>query len=134
MEKINRKISREKAVIGIYQYLLTECDLESIYAYLESESILVKNESNLDFSKSLVNAVIENKNELMAAISEHLKSGWSFERLGYIERAILLVASCEMIKLDMPKTIIINEAVELCKTYCDDESYKYINGVLNSII
>ena len=58
---------------------------------------------------------------------------WKFKRLGYVEQAILIIACCEL-DLDVsPKAIVIDEAVTLAKKYCDEETYKLINGVLDHL-
>ena len=57
-------------------------------------------------------------------------NGWSFDRLGYTEQAILLLALAEL-ALDNDKKVVINEAVELAKQFCDDKAFKLINGVLD---
>ena len=51
-----------------------------------------------------------------------------------MERAILLIATCELLESELPKTIVINEAVINAKKFCDDDSYKFINGVLSQVI
>ena len=58
---------------------------------------------------------------------------WSFDRLSYIDQSILL-AACSEISLGLnDKPVIIDEAVILSKKYSDEESYKYINGVLDKL-
>ena len=71
--------------------------------------------------------------EMQKLLEKHLKKGWTFERLSVMERAILLIAACELLESDLPKTIVINEAVVNAKKFCDDESYKFINGILGHI-
>ena len=66
-------------------------------------------------------------------IAENLK-GWTLERLSKIDLAILRLACYEIIFLeDIPKNVSINEGIELAKKYSDDESRKFINGLLDSI-
>lgn len=57
-------------------------------------------------------------------------NGWTFDRLGYTEQAILLLSLAE-IALGNDKKIVINEAVELSKQFCDEKAFKLINGVLD---
>lgn len=66
-------------------------------------------------------------------INAYLRDDWSFERLGYIEKAILLMACCELDLETAPKAIVIDEAITLAKKYCDDETYRLINGVLDHL-
>ena len=65
-------------------------------------------------------------------INKNLKD-WSFDRLGYIEQAILLLATHEITAGEVQKPVVINEAVEFAKKYCDEDSYKFINGVLDRL-
>ncbi len=50
-----------------------------------------------------------------------------------MELAILLVGCYELLETEQGKEVIINEAVELSKKYCDEDAYKFINGLLNKI-
>ena len=116
MEKTRRQIAREKATIGVYQNLLVDSSLEDILTFLSEETTL------------------QNKESYQTLIEKHLKKGWKFERLSMMEKAILMIAACELLESDLPKTIVINEAVLNAKKFCDDDSYKFINGVLGQII
>ncbi len=134
MEKTRRQIAREKATIGIYQNLLVESSLEEIITFLSEDKTLTGNQETMDFAKWLVETTIQNKDSYQELIGKHLKKGWTFERLSVMERAILMIATCELLESELPKTIIINEAVLNAKKFCDDDSYKFINGVLSQVI
>lgn len=134
MEKSRRQTAREKAMISIYQHMLVDNSLEQIDEYISSDKTIAKNEETYAFCRSLIELTLLNFEQYKNEISKHLKKGWNFERLSFVERAILLIATCELLDTDLEKTIIINEAVVLSKTYCDEESYKFINGVLHSLI
>ena len=77
---------------------------------------------------------MKNQESYEKLLNKFLKKGWTFDRLGVMERAILLIATCELLESDLPKKIIINEAVINAKEFCDDDSYKFINGVLSQVI
>ena len=51
-----------------------------------------------------------------------------------MEQAILLIAICEIMESDLDERIIINEAVINAKAFCDETSYKFINGVLHKVL
>ena len=133
MEKSRRKLAREKATIGIYQYLLVDHSIDEIIDYLKKEKDIKKNEDTLQFATWLVETTIANKDSYIEVLSKYLKDGWQFERLGVIEQAIMLIATCELLESDLPKKIVINEAVVNAKTFCADDSYKFINGVLSQL-
>ncbi|EOX5888057.1 transcription antitermination factor NusB, partial [Campylobacter coli] len=56
------------------------------------------------------------------------------EKLGHIERAILRLGAYELLFTDTPNAIVINEAIELAKELANDNSPKFINGVLDTLV
>ncbi|WP_041139294.1 transcription antitermination factor NusB [Beduini massiliensis] len=134
MAKTRRQIARETAMIAIYQYLLVDHSLEEIEAYISENKTIMEDEATYTFCKTLIDTTLLNLDQYRNEISKHLKKGWTWERLSKMEQAILLVATSEMLDSDLAKGVIINEAILIAKTYCDEESYKYINGVLHSLI
>ncbi|MEG0423116.1 MAG: transcription antitermination factor NusB, partial [Erysipelotrichaceae bacterium] len=66
-------------------------------------------------------------------LNKALKKDWQFDRLGFVEQAILLLACCELDLETTQKPIIIDEAITLTKKYCDEETYKLVNGVLDQL-
>lgn len=134
MERTRRRLAREKAIIGIYQNILVEASFEDIINYLKEDDVLSELPEAMEFSSWLVRTTLEHKDSYYQLLSRYLKKGWTFERLGKMEQAILLVATCELLESDLPKKIVINEAVTNAKKFCDDDSYKFINGVLGQII
>ncbi|BCU09467.1 transcription antitermination factor NusB [Microcystis aeruginosa] len=71
-----------------------------------------------------------------AGIEQELTSAlvdWQLHRLPRIDRDILQIAVAEMLYLDLPQKVAINEAIELAKRYSDDEGYRFINGVLRRV-
>ena len=134
MGKTRRQVAREKAVIGIYQHLVVDASLEEIEAYTLTSKTLSNDEPSFQFCKDLIEATLLHMDQYREEISKHLKKGWKINRLSYMEQAILLVAACEILEFDIDKRIVINEAVLIAKEYCDEDSYKFINGVLHSLI
>lgn len=132
--KTRRQIAREMAVIGIYQYLLVHNTYDDIVGFLKEDKTLYENPESLTFSEWLVQKTLEHEESYVQLLSKHLKKDWTFDRLSVMERAILLVATCELLESELPKTIVINEAVILAKRFCDDDSYKFVNGILSQII
>lgn len=89
---------------------------------------------NNTYFMSVVEKFIDYKTIIDKDISDNLKK-WDIERLGKVELAILRLAVTEMVYIeDIPHKVSINEAVELAKTFADDNAPKYINGVLASIL
>ena len=80
----------------------------------------------------VVRQAIENTDRYHSYIDEVL-DGWTFDRLGYIEQAILLNGCAEFDLKQESMQVIIDEYVRLAKDFCDKDSYKLINGVLDKI-
>lgn len=130
MEKIRKRLIREKAVIAIYQYELIGTTEDEIEEYLKSDKKLEKDE--YQYCLEFILKIIENIDIYRERIISCLKTGWTIDRLSKMELAILIVGVHELLE-GGNKTVIINEAIEASKKYCDDQSYKYINGVLNKL-
>ena len=132
--KSQRRLAREKACIAVYQNLLVEATLDEMIKYILDDSKLNEDEEALNYAKSIIDQVLENKEQYQTEIEKHIKTGWSWDRLGFMEKAVLLVGCAEMLDLELDKKIVINEAVNLSKKYCSEDSYKLINGILGAII
>ena len=76
-------------------------------------------------------AVIDSRDALDAEIKP-LLANWSFDRISSCTKLILRLALWELIHEDISPNIVINEAVELAKCFAEDDSYKFINGVLDN--
>lgn len=87
-------------------------------------------EEDIAYIRDKSKAIMDSVEELDAVIAAYSK-GWKVERLGKTELAILRVAAYEILKDDdIPKSVAINEAVELAKAYSPDEAPRFINGIL----
>lgn len=82
------------------------------------------------------NSLIDNMEADKESITEKINSclmDWSFARLGYLERSILLLGFTEMSKFhEIPLNVSLDEWVDIAKDYCGEEAKKLINGVLNN--
>ncbi|MEG0077393.1 transcription antitermination protein NusB [Anaerorhabdus sp.] len=125
---MDRHIEREKSMICLYQELLTHRDLSGIV----EDIYLVPVKEVSEFSQTLIFNSFENKERYIGYINNVLDE-WTFDRLGYIEQAILLIACTEFDRQIAETPVIINEAVLLAKKYGDDNAYKLINGVLDRL-
>ncbi len=85
------------------------------------------------FTWDLLNGFESNCDSIDAKIKSNLVN-WSIERLSITDRNILRIAIAEMLFLDTPPKVAINEAVDLGKKYSTKESAAFINGVLDSIL
>jgi transcription antitermination protein NusB len=76
--------------------------------------------------------VVERREELDEQIKPYLKN-WKLERLGCCTRLILRMALWELQQLDAIPSVIINEAIELAKSFAEKDAYKFINGILDEM-
>lgn len=142
---MSRKTSRECAFKIVFTTLFKALENDA-----ENENIIAKNanidieefslENNLtsgeDFSfcNSLVIKTLENKQEIETILERNI-TGYSANRVYKIDKAILMIAVCELKFMDDPAVaVIINEAIELSKKYSSEKSYSFINGVLSKIV
>ena len=84
----------------------------------------------LRFANTLVEATEANMDEIDARLKQNLEH-WKLERLSVVVRNLMRMAVCEMIVLgEVPFQVVINEAVELARSFSDEESAKFVNSVL----
>lgn len=89
--------------------------------------------ANLSYLIRLIEELIKNRKKIDKVIKKNLKD-WKLNRLHLLERAILRVATCELLYFpDIPPKVVIDEAIEIAKEYTDDAGRRFINGVLNGI-
>ncbi|MFL9931969.1 transcription antitermination factor NusB [Paraburkholderia sp. RL18-103-BIB-C] len=128
--KSARRRSRELATQGLYQWLLSDSPAGEIDAQLRGAQGFDKaDHEHLD---AILHGVIRDSEALSAAIAPCLDR--PLEQLSPVERAVLLVAAFELKNhVDIPYRVVINEAVELAKTFGGADGYKYVNGVLDKL-
>ena len=125
---MNRHEIRVMAMECIYQHLLLGKDIRK--CVFESRN----GANEIDgYLYSLTIGTIENEKVYIKKINELLRSDWTFDRLSLLEQSILLMSFQEILANDMAKAVVINEAITLSKKYCDDNSFKLINGVLDRL-
>ena len=93
---------------------------------------LTNKEQVREYAVKLITAVNDNRHKIEAAI-ENVLVAWQLSRLPRIDRDILRIAVAEIIYLEVPEKVAINESVELAKRYSDEEGFRFINGVLRRL-
>ncbi|KXT85831.1 transcription antitermination factor NusB [Streptococcus panodentis] len=86
------------------------------------------------FLLNLVTGVDKSKEELDQKIAQHLKAGWTVDRLTLVEKNILRLGIFEITEFDTPQLVAVNEAIELSKQFSDEKSSKFINGILSQFV
>ncbi|MCV3743498.1 transcription antitermination protein NusB [Ureaplasma sp. ES3154-GEN] len=125
---VSQRKKRIKLFQYIYSYIMYKVDIP---AAVERAAQMFQ--MDMDWLKA-AEYYLANQEDLINQIRPHLKDGWVWERLPYAEQALMLAILCESKILHTPKSVIINEAVEIIKDFCDLKSYKYINSVLDAIL
>jgi len=90
------------------------------------------NGENVDFLKELVFGVSKDIDKLDKIIAE-VAPGWPVNQVAIIDRNILRISIYEITKTDIPPKVVINEAVEIAKTFGSETSSRFINGVLGTV-
>ena len=87
-----------------------------------------------NFLVELVSGVQAKKDDLDKQITQHLKTGWTIERLTLVERNLLRLGVFEITSFDTPQLVAVNEAIELAKNFSDQKSARFINGLLSQFV
>jgi N utilization substance protein B len=128
--KSARRRARELALQGIYQWRLSGNEAAQIERQLAEEKNLGRYDS--EFYAILLRGVLSQHAELMSAVAPHLDR--PLDELSPIEYSVLLLAAYELTHLpEIPYRVVINEAVELAKSYGGTDGFKYVNGVLDKV-
>ncbi|MBC2855987.1 MAG: transcription antitermination factor NusB [Cetobacterium sp.] len=130
---MSRRLAREELFKLVFEVEVNEDSLGDVLEnYLSREEVQL-NENERSFIVKYAKGMAENNDEVMAVLEDNI-SGWTFERVGNIEKALLKVSTYEILFEDTPAEIIINEAVELAKKYGDEKSHEFVNGVLAKVL
>jgi transcription antitermination protein NusB len=86
------------------------------------------------FAERLVAGVLKNKKELDALIGKHA-TNWKISRMPIVDRNILRAGVYELLWMDdVPAKVTVNEAIELAKSFGDDDASKFVNGILDQVL
>jgi N utilization substance protein B len=128
--KSPRHRARELAMQGIYQWRITAGDVAKIEKQIQAEKNIGRFDKEL-FSKLLLGALGHHA-DIEAQISTHLDR--PIEELSPVEYAVLLLGAFELVQhTEVPYKVVINEAVELAKTFGGTDGHKFVNGVLDKL-
>ena len=126
-----RRISRELALQVLFQIDLVNANMEESFKYIFDNHKYP--EEVKEFTLLIVKGVVSRLSEIDKAIKAYTDN-WSLERITNIDRNILRMAIYEILYLkDIPKSVSINEAIELAKKFGTKSSFSFVNGVLGKI-
>ena len=146
---LKRRALRVLAIQALYQLdvspemhivdalsLALECSEDSPYSIEAiTEEELLNEVPEIAYSIALVRGVQNNVEKIDELIDKYLK-GWKLNRIVRLDLIIMRVAIFEMTspELEVPQTVALNEAIEIAKTYSDEKSAKFINGILSNLV
>lgn len=106
-----------------------------VAAALETkESVIHADSESDDYARILISGTINHLQEVDECIKAHLSAKWDFGRLNKVSLAILRMSVYSILyQKDLHPTIVIDEAIDIAKQYGTDDSFKFINAVLDSI-
>ena len=135
-KKDPRHRAREMALQILYQWEVGRADVTSAantFFTLQWPDTDPPDPALRAFASSLARDTVERMGEIDPLIAETTER-WRPERMALLDRLILRMAICEMLRdPGTPPAVIINEALELARTFTTEESVKFINGMLDAI-
>ncbi len=142
-----RTRSREFALQVLYELDLSSADINEALEdfWLDRTDVELTNPEKLaleedkkepevrDYTEKLVRGTLEKKADIDAVIEKYAEN-WEMQRMACVDRNILRLATFEILHIaEIPVKVAINEAVELAKRYGEQDSSKFVNGILDRI-
>lgn len=127
-----RKKARENSLMVLYRWDIRGDSIDRIREeYVEEKGI--KNREIREYMDKLLSTVRDKLPEIDSLISEY-SEGWSFDRLGYIERNVLRLGVAELLYADPPDPgRAFNDYLDIVKRYADRKAARFVNGILSKI-
>ena len=127
-----RRKGRILAFQALYAWDMTGCKDSALKDLLTFSWIDDQSEHKHDFSRLLFTGAVENLDSVDALIRKHLVN-WDFSRLNKVDLALLRLSVYELLFNTAPQRVIIDEAIDISKEFGTDDSYRFINGVLDGV-
>ncbi|MBQ3670722.1 MAG: transcription antitermination factor NusB [Treponema sp.] len=130
---MTRRESRIVAFQGLYSWDVGNIPLEEVLAFSWVEHPAPADDEGWAFARLLIAGTVECKDEIDGIITKFLKN-WDFSRLNKVTVAILRMSVYSLMKQkDIMPSIVIDEAIHIAKEFGPDDSYKFINAILDNI-
>ena len=130
-----RRKGRIIAFQALYSWDVSGMELDDLlkFEWVSDETKERMDDESDAFTRLLISGTIENCAEIDEVIKKHLIN-WDFERLNKVDLAILRISVYSLLyQKDIHPTIIIDEAVDISKDFGTDDSYKFVNAVLDNV-
>jgi transcription antitermination protein NusB len=127
-----RRKAREYALQMLFQWDITHDSIDQVAAsFFQNQP--EESEIVVEFARQLVMNTVEHVEQIDEFIRRHAEH-WRLDRMATVDRNILRLAVQEFLyDKETPKTVVINEAIEIARRFSAQESPMFINGVLDSI-
>jgi len=125
-----RRVNRVAAMQFLYLFQSNRNEMlnDLLLSFFEQQE---KDRAYYEFTEELIHGTIENLEEIDGRI-QALASNWKFDRIARVDLAILRMACFELLhRPDIPPVVTINEAIDLGKEYSNEESRRFLNGILD---
>jgi N utilization substance protein B len=127
-----RRKAREYALQMLFQWDITHDDIDQI-ALVFFQNQPEESQAIIDFARQLVMGTVDHVEQIDELIRRHAEH-WRLDRMATVDRNLLRLAVQEFLfETETPKTVVINEAIEIARRFSAKESPQFINGVLDSI-
>ena len=128
--KFSRATAREAAFLLTFEYIVRgDESAEDIWENAEE----LPNCKHIPYTMELFFGCVKMQSQLEEIINPCMKK-WKKERVSYISRALLLIATYEMLYTeDVPYKVALNEAIRISKIYDAEKAHKFVNGVLDAV-
>ena len=130
-----RRKSRILAFQALFSWDMGNKNWDDLFLFpWAGDSKILSDQESLTFAKLLIAGTVEHIQEIDKLIEKHLENTWSIERINKVDLAILRISVYPLLyQKDIHPTIVINEAVDISKEFGSDDSYKFINAVLDNV-
>jgi len=126
-----RRKARELAVQAVYSWQMSQNPVKDIEVNFITDNS--KRRFDIEYFQQLLRGVTNSVAEIDLAITPHVDR--PLDDIDHVEKAILRVAVFELSDCqDVPYRVVINEAIELAKSFAADDSHKFVNGVLDKAV
>lgn len=129
---MKRKETREEAVKIVYSMDVNkEFSINNIPEYIEHFEL---EDMDVDYLEKTISDMIDNMEEIDKYIRDNSKD-WKINRIAKVDLAVLRIALSEILyNKTIPESVSINEAVEISKKFSNEDSHKFINGILGTVV
>lgn len=126
-----RRVLRIKVLQALYAYEIAKDPIEKVKKDLLSD---LEDKEKYKFASDLIDSVLKDVNKLDDTIKSKIEN-WEFERIALIDKLVLRIGLAELLYFpEIPPKVSINEAIEIAKSFCTNQSGKFVNGILDSIL